>query len=123
MSQTTKRRGRPVKDNDVIAVAIPERGLRALWDRQQERFMGDQEITRWATVYATVGYSFDQGSERDAITCGTGTDDAILASLLAACGGRGVVLSGAFSDAETLLSDQPSLTAEEIAAFKDPDAE
>lgn len=115
--------GRPLADDDIISVAIPERGLRALWSRAESRFLGDEEITLWANTYATTGHLYDEDPGREPIECGTDTDDAILASLLAACGGRGVVLSGAFSDAETVLPEEPALTAEERAAFTAPDGE
>lgn len=123
MTGTSRGRGRPLTDDDIISVAIPERGLRALWSRMEGRFLGDDEITLWANTYAATGHLYDADPAREPIVCGTDTDDAILASLLAACGGRGVVLSGGFSDAETELPDEPSLTAEEKAALKESAAE
>lgn len=88
----TNNSGRPLTD-DLIGVAIPERNLKAFWDPQRQRFVGDPEITRFASLYAVTGQRYEGTPERKrAVVCGTGSDEAIMASLLAACGGRGVVL-------------------------------
>lgn len=91
---TTARTGRPVSDPDLISVGIPERGLHALWDPQREKFIGDVEIVRWASLYAATGHHYSDPITLKQVTCGTDSPRAILASLLAACGGRGVVLGG-----------------------------
>lgn len=89
--------GRPLKDENLLTVAIPDEGLKAVWDPEREQFVGDVEITRWASLYAATSHPFSMQNRGEPITCGTDSDEAILASMLAACGGRGVILSGALS--------------------------
>lgn len=83
--------GRPLSD-DLIGVAIPERRLKAFWNPFQQKFVGDDEITRFANLYAITGHVYRVAPEVPAVTCGTDSEESIMASLLAACGGRGVVL-------------------------------
>lgn len=83
-------RGGGIPLHNRIIVAIPERGLTATWNGEQ--FIGDEEITRWAQFYAETGHVFELTPEMGDVQCGTGSPNAILASLIAACGGRGVVL-------------------------------
>ena len=83
--------GRPYAD-DLITVAIPERHLTAAWDPVRRMFVGSPEITRFATLYAVTGHTYQGTPGREPVTCGTGTDEQIMACLLAACSGRAVVL-------------------------------
>ena len=83
--------GRPYAD-DLIAVAIPERHMSAAWDPLRRKFVGSPELCRFATLYAITGHTYKGTPGREPVVCGTDTEEQIMASLLAACSGRGVVL-------------------------------